>query len=290
MLQNNNQKAGQVFRRLRKDHGYSAKTVMANIMSVSLLRKFEEGSCDIVSTKLLALLRRLHISYNEFAFLLQGQQEDEYTAFLTELSDHYYKNDLKKLETMYHCQAQNYQLTQDPFYLVTQATAAVLIQDLEPSFVIDHALADHLNNYLLATNDWDSFQIATLGNCLPIINSKMIMLILRELDEKVHTFEKVADNYERYLSLLANTIETLMNRRLIDQAKSVLHHMQQLAIPETMSQARIKMTFLANLLENNRQQGIDKNQHLLELLRLSGSPTLAQSYEDYMTSFLQQSS
>ena len=65
---------GQLFRKLRKDRGLSLEQVSDELNSVSFISKFEKGNSNISMHRLERLLENVNVSFEEFLYLRQLNQ------------------------------------------------------------------------------------------------------------------------------------------------------------------------------------------------------------------------
>ena len=60
---------GELFRKLRKDRGFSLEQVSDEINSVSFISKFEKGQSNISFLRFERLLQNVNVSMDEFLYL-----------------------------------------------------------------------------------------------------------------------------------------------------------------------------------------------------------------------------
>src|SRR5574337_1033840 len=66
----------ETFRELRKARGYTQSDISDDIISRSLISKFENGATMLTADKLLHIIEKLHMTPNEFKNVLNGYQPD----------------------------------------------------------------------------------------------------------------------------------------------------------------------------------------------------------------------
>ena len=121
---------GETFRKLRKERGFTLKSVSENIISYSYLSKFENGTSDITLSNFIRLLERLNITLDEFLYFNEAQIPS-YIQLLNKLVKPYAENNIKELMKYYDEERDLYQQTNIYYHNCNRIMIAALIQDLE---------------------------------------------------------------------------------------------------------------------------------------------------------------
>ncbi|MFT9267300.1 helix-turn-helix domain-containing protein [Oenococcus sp.] len=276
---------GKRFKEIRLSRGYSREIASKDIVSTSFLNKFERGETNISFIKMVALLKRLNISTSEFLQPLDPDSNVSYTVFLKRLMEIYTHNDARTLKKMLSEIQNQTTIKNSKLDTVKQATLISLISDLDPSFSIDISLEKEIRYYFMTIDDWTGFQISAFSNCLTVLTTTSIRLIIKELISKFRDLKNINNNDDTFLGTLINAAEILINRGELDDARKIIGLLDDFNISHLKLLLRFKKTFLYNLLFLDSAKAVKKNNLMFQTLRDIGSGQLASSYEDYQEKF-----
>ena len=170
-------KLGMTLRKVRKGKQVSLSSVADEHLSKSQISRFERGESEISCTRLINILDKLHISFDEFLIL----HDQDYTK--TEL----FANLVQYIRKQYSSQDINnivYLLSDSSNYTLNSfektMVKSILYTMDSTIFPSDEELLQ-LTDYLFKVEKWGYYEIILLGNCVRTINYKSYFLLTKEM-------------------------------------------------------------------------------------------------------------
>ena len=93
-------KYGETIRIIREQKGYTIRQIAEGILSISFLSKFERGDSDISVSYFFQILERLTLSYEEFLYVHNDFQLENFETFFDKAEQAYINRDLDQLRNL----------------------------------------------------------------------------------------------------------------------------------------------------------------------------------------------
>ncbi len=211
---------GETFRKLRKERGFTLKSVSENIISYSYLSKFENGTSDITLSNFIRLLERLNITLDEFLYFNEAQIPS-YIQLLNKLVKPYAENNIKELMKYYDEERDLYQQTNIYYHNCNRIMIAALIQDLDSNFNIDQVDINFYVDYLFNCSYWSTYEVSLFGNALSLFTEESLLLLVNEVKNRLNDYKVAQRNIRDLISLIENACLILLRKKNVKEAKKL---------------------------------------------------------------------
>lgn len=260
---------GEMFRILRKERGFTLKTMSENIVSYSYLSKFEKGESDITLTNLNQMLSRMNIGLDEFI----GFQDEftlNYSPLLKKVGIAYSQNKKDLLVKYYNEEILEYEHSQNKFNKLNAIMIAALLQDIKPDFKISQNDINFYIDYIFKCTYWSMYEIILFGNALRLFNHETILLLLGEIKNKIKNTDMLKRNAIDLISVLMNASLVLLRRGYIEETKEISEFMNKYLLPNNYYE-KTRMLFIDGLVlihEGNTKDGEVKAREAIKIIEL----------------------
>ncbi|MFT8325261.1 helix-turn-helix domain-containing protein [Oenococcus sicerae] len=253
---------GQTFRRIRQNKHFSSKEVCAGIVSRSFLYKFEQGESDIAVSKLLQLLSRIAVSFDELTWAANQEHTFE-SAFYIDLFIAIENHDQRKLASL--AQGSN---SNSLSARLTKNLAALYVENAENK----KAKCRFIYNYLLSVDNWNRYELQLCNYLIPMIQPENTKVLFQKSLDCLLSYRNMFDdsyiNFFSYISLATSSV--LLRSRALADAKKVLQLTQQ-AVKQAVNE-RLAMTIafqqgLIGLYEDDSTQAVKRSADIVEAVR-----------------------
>jgi Rgg/GadR/MutR family transcriptional activator len=208
------------FRNLRKERGFTLKSVSENIISYSYLSKFENGKSDITLSNFTRLLERLNITLDEFLYFNEAQIPS-YIQLLNKLVKPYAENNIKELMKYYDEERDLYQQTNISYHNYNRIMIAALIKDLDSNFKIDQVDINFYVDYLFNCSYWSTYEVSLFGNALFLFTEESLLLLVNEVKIRLNEYKVAQRNIRDLISLIENACLILLRKKNVEKAKEL---------------------------------------------------------------------
>ncbi|TQR27318.1 Rgg/GadR/MutR family transcriptional regulator, partial [Lysinibacillus sphaericus] len=181
---------GSTFRKLRLHKGYSLEFVAKGIVSVSYLSKFERNESEITLPKILELLNRINVKFNEFLFINNEFKKNDLELLIEDLKKAYLQGNLKILKKLIDDENANFEKTGLLTFKLNSIMAQAICSDLTHEKV-DKKDIELLIDYLWGVEVWGEYEIILYGNTLHILGVESVIMLSSELLKKSILFKKI---------------------------------------------------------------------------------------------------
>lgn len=212
---------GETFRKLRKERGFTLKSVSENIISYSYLSKFENGTSDITLSNFIRLLERLNITLDEFLYFNEAQIPS-YIQLLNKLVKPYAENNIKELMKYYDEERDLYQQTNIYYHNCNRIMIAALIQDLDSNFNIDQVDINFYVDYLFNCSYWSTYEVSLFGNALSLFTEESLLLLVNEVKNRLNDYKVAQRNIRDLISLIENACLILLRKKECQRSKKTI--------------------------------------------------------------------
>jgi len=211
---------GEVFRILRKERGFTLKTMSEGIISFSYLSKFEKGESDITLNNFTQLIERLNMSTDEF-FYFSGKKTTQYTNLLMKVSIAYAKNDYELLLSYSKTEKELYAINGNQQHKYNAIMILVIAQDISRCCSIPQEDIDILVDYIIKCLHWSSYEISLLGNSIIIFSDELLIILLKEIKKRLEEHKINKRNIRDLIALIENTCLILLRNKKTEHAKAL---------------------------------------------------------------------
>ncbi|MDZ7836293.1 MAG: helix-turn-helix domain-containing protein [Alkalibacterium sp.] len=259
---------GKTFRTLRKERGYTLKTMSKGIVSFSYLSKFEQGKSDITVTTLIALLKRLHISINEFLFF-NDIIITEYNDLFKKVSVEYAKNNSSKLLEYSQEEMKLYEETRNPYHKCNAIMISAIVHDIDECHRVSSEDKDFLMDYLVKCTYWSKYEVSLFGNAHAVFSETSLLILLKEIEKRVVEYKIKKQNIRELIAVLENACFSLLKKDHLEEAKMISLFLDSYMESKYYYEKTRKLFIdgLILILEGHVKEGTGKAKKAIEIMR-----------------------
>lgn len=208
---------GALFRVLRKERGFTLKTLSKEIISFSYLSKFEKGETQISLNNFIQLAQRMNLTVDEVLYFNQTKMNN-YMDFFQRISFAHAQQDLVELKRCLEIENNLYQKNKVKFHKYNAVMISAVIKDIESDFFIPKDDIHQLVDYILACSSWTTYEISLFGNSLSLFSEELLTILLKEIKKRVLDYQVMRKNFRDLIRLLQNGALIFLRMRKVDQA------------------------------------------------------------------------
>lgn len=183
---------GATVRQIRLNKGFSQKEIYTGIVSKSYAIEFEKGKHDMSISHFIAVLDRLHLKFQEFAFIHNNYQEPVFSKTMARFADAANQGNYKSLQAIVKELSQSPSETDGLIAALARLTLYTLEHPAEyPQTNYPPEDVQLLQDYLLAINTWTFYEITFFINCSGFFDYEVrchLMQIVTKRIKKYHGF------------------------------------------------------------------------------------------------------
>lgn len=216
---------GSLFRTLRKERGFTLKSLSEGIVSFSYLSKFEKEKTQISLNNFMQLLERMNLTVDEILYFNQ-MKTSQYGEFIQKISTAHAHQDLTTLKKYLEIQKTLYQENKIKFHEYNATMIGAIIKDLEPSFFIPKTDIHELVDYIVGCSFWTTYEISLFGNSLSLFSNKLLIILLKEVKKRINDYQVMHKNIRDLVRLLQNGTLIFLRKGEVDQAVKVSNYLK----------------------------------------------------------------
>lgn len=258
---------GPLMRVLRKERGFTLKTLSEGIVSFSYLSKFENGESQISLNNFIRLAQRLNLTVDEILYFNQIKMND-YTDFYQKISVAHIQQDVAKLKDYFAEENKLYQNHQIKFHQYNAVMIAAVIKDLEDDFQIPAEDVQELVDYLMACSSWTSYEIGLFGNSLSLFTDELLMLLLEETKQKLIDYRVMRKSFRDLIRLVQNAALIFLRKGKIEKASELSSFLAEVIASDQYFESTRQLFIDGAILLASEQEkeGLNKVQQALTIM------------------------
>ena len=258
---------GESFRLLRKERGYTLKTMSEGIVSFSYLSKFEQGKSDITLSTFMRLIKKLNMSVDEFLFF-DNQVLTDYNKIFKKVSIAYSKKDKSTLVSLHKREMDLYYETNNSYHKCNAIVISAIISDIDAEYTILKENQDFLIDYLIGCSYWTHYEVSLFGNAMVIFTEDSLMILLKEIEKRAHKHKITRRNMRDIIALLENACVILLRRNKVEEAKTVSNYLESIIEPHYFFEKTRKLFIdgIIHILEGETNKGVREAQKAIEII------------------------
>lgn len=274
---------GKTYRALREEKGISISSLAGADISKSQISRFELGETEISVFKLLYLLEKIGTTFEEFLLACNHYKPAEFTIFMNTVQSSAYQHDIHLLLTLAEQEKQFFEETQSHYHRLNFILIKSVLSRLTQVKLAEDELA-YLSDYLLTIENWGYYETLLLGNCSHSLPPDLLYLYTKDALEKGQRYTSIMRNKEALINLLLNSLQVMIENRLLEQATYLVQTTTSLLTNSTYFFESCRLLFLEGYLEFARrgksEQAMNKLEKALDIFQTFNS-TIHHHYLDY---------
>lgn len=272
-------KLGMTLRKVRKGKQVSLSSVADEHLSKSQISRFERGESEISCARLINILDKLHISFNEFLILHdQDYTKTELFANLVQyIRKQYSSQDINNIVCLLS-DSSNYTLNS---FEKTMVKSILYTMD-STIFPSDEELLQ-LTDYLFKVEKWGYYEIILLGNCVRTINYKSYFLLTKEMLNN-YLYSSLNKTNKRIVTQLAiNCFILSIDKEEFSNCSYLISEIKSLLDNELNFYEQTVFLYATGYFEFKRQSssGIKKMKQAIQVLDILGEDKLKLHYTNH---------
>lgn len=272
-------KLGMTLRKVRKGKQVSLSSVADEHLSKSQISRFERGESEISCARLINILDKLHISFDEFLILHdQDYTKTELFANLVQyIRKQYSSQDINNIVCLLS-DSSNYTLNS---FEKTMVKSILYTMD-STIFPSDEELLQ-LTDYLFKVEKWSYYEIILLGNCVRTINYKSYFLLTKEMLNN-YLYSSLNKTNKRIVTQLAiNCFILSIDKEEFSNCSYLISEIKSLLDNELNFYEQTVFLYATGYFEFKRQSssGIKKMKQAIQVLDILGEDKLKLHYTNH---------
>ena len=134
---------GPLLKEIRNARKITLQKLADETLSVSQLSKFENGTTTLTVNKLLPLLNKLNVTYEEFFIEANAYHKTEIEHMIINIKKYYMKNDHAALEKLCNEQYARYEKTHILFHKLNTIMIASILEELTNEKYVTDEMGNH---------------------------------------------------------------------------------------------------------------------------------------------------
>lgn len=258
---------GPLMRVLRKERGFTLKSLSEGIISFSYLSKFENGESQISITNFIRLAQRLNLTVDEILYFNQIKMND-YTEFFQKISIAHVHQDVNKLKNYFAEENNRYKNHQIKFHQYNAVMIGAVIKDLEDNFQIPAEDVQELVDYLMVCSSWTSYEIGLFGNSLSLFTDDLLMILLEEIKEKIIDYRVMRKSFRDLIRLVQNAALIFLRKGEVEKASELSIFLADIIVRDQYFE-NTRQLFIDGVIlmaSDQEKEGLDKVQQSLIIM------------------------
>lgn len=263
---------GALFRLVRKERGFTLKSLSEGIVSFSYLSKFEKGKTQISMNNLIALLQRMNLTVDEFLYFNQIKMND-YQEFFQKISMAHSQLNLENLKEYLILEQKLYQESDIDFHKYNAIMIAAVIKNIDGDFFISKENIQELVDYILACSFWTTYEIALLGNSLSLFSEDLLVILLEEVKKKILDYQVMRKNIRDLIRLMQNAAILFLRDGKTQPAENILEFLRKTIYSDHYFE-KTRQLFIEGLLllQDEEEKGIQMAQEAIQIMEMIDQP------------------
>ena len=220
---------GKTIRKIRQNKGLTLKEIYLGIVSKSFYIEFEKGNYNIEARKFEYILNRLSLTFQEFQFIHNDYQMNEFKNLNDQIEFHYSTWDLISLSNIYHTY-KNSSYSRER-YAASRAYALIYITEDNSDFM-SKAPLNELKAYLTSLKEWsleDIQNYVSIASAFDFATTK-------------YFFQLAIDSLKKYEEFDRDTYNNLCKDLYMGQIQASLIHQEVNGAIKLLKQMKQKLT------------------------------------------------
>ncbi|WP_314065217.1 hypothetical protein [uncultured Vagococcus sp.] len=281
---------GATIRQIRLNKGYSQKEIYTGIVSKSYAIEFEKGKHDMSISHFTAVLDRLSLKFQEFAFIHNDYQEPVFSKTMARFADAANRGNRKDLQAI---EKELGQSTSETDSLIAALARLTLYTLDHPA---DYQPADYppedvklLQDYLMASNSWTFHEITFFINCSGFFDYEVrchLMQIVTKRIKKYHGFSFYDKLFSTMIVNFLGDAFILGDRQQISLYLDILDELTQDVTLAFQRDFYLFYTGLKDLLWGDSSLGEERCRYIIRHLEIQGHQYFATNLDQLLALIL----
>lgn len=281
-------KKGHFFRILRLEKRMSMGDVSKEILSVAQLSKFERGLSDITLNKFVKVLERIHVTLQEFEVFSNNFDREYLHLIIDKIRILYSNRDTIELEKIMLNELQEWENTKHKYHKYNYVMISIMFDELNDCKKTVQSDIEELIDYLFSIGSWTYYEYIIFGNIISILPIETIIVFINEALENTEFYDTDHRHRKLMIHIIINATIRCLLAEQFSNAAIFLKKMEILINSETYIYEKTLFMYTLGVYlvkTDKRKEGIILIKKAFQILELSQSYSLIESYTSYLKEF-----
>ncbi|HEK9474951.1 TPA: helix-turn-helix domain-containing protein, partial [Streptococcus equi subsp. equi] len=209
---------GETYRKMREEKGISISSLAGYEISKSQISRFELGETEISIFKLLYLLEKLGITFEEFLLACNNYEPSEFNTLIKAVQNSAYNNKVETLISMIEQENKLFEETNSHYHKLNSIFIQSIISGLDNNHQLTNQDISYLSNYLFSLENWGYYETLILGNCCRSLPPKLLFKYTKEALKKGKLYNSIPRNKQSLIQLLLNSLLLMIENDFYEEA------------------------------------------------------------------------
>lgn len=191
-----NEEIGEFFRDVRKARSLKLKDLANKQVTLAQLSKFERGETVLSFDRLLSVIDRLNMTFEEFSYMANAYQQPTFHEFYDKAIKAAQFQNVNALQNMLDIElAKNNPNFTDKINQIYIRNFQGKLSDDDKKFVI---------NYLMAVDNWTFYELLLFNDTLSKLKIDAVDTLAKEMISRTNFYKDIYQNKKLFLTILIN--------------------------------------------------------------------------------------
>ncbi|MEK3980758.1 helix-turn-helix domain-containing protein [Psychrobacillus sp. FSL K6-2836] len=280
---------GKTFREIRKQKNLTLQYIAKDIMSVSMISKFERDESDVTLSRIIPLLNRMNVTLEEFLYTHNEFKKSEFREKLSLVIKAYHQSNVTIIRKIIEEEEEKFTKTEITDFRMNSLMFEAILSDLTGEPLAQESI-DLVVNSLWSLEVWGEYEVTIYGNMIKVLNIESVILLSKEIFKKSKRYARLMSHRADIYGIIFNTIIVCLEKKKIEEATIFLSEVKNSNIPEKFIYERLLFKYLEGLLEitkGNIKNGYDLTDEVIRIFTFTESNSNVTIYTRYLNEFIQ---
>lgn len=283
------EKYGSTFRKIRKQKNLTIQCIAKDIMSVSMISKFERDESDVTLSRIIPMLNRMNVTLEEFLYTHNEFKKSEFRETLSLVIKAYQQSNLPLIRKIIREEEEKFTKTGIVDFKMNSLMFEAILIDITGEQLTQESI-DFVVNSLWSIEVWGEYEVTIYGNMIKVINIESVILLSKEIFKKSKRYARLTSHRADIYGIMINTIIVCLEKKKIEESTFFLSQVKKSNIPEQFIYERLIFKYLEGLIElakGNIKNGYDLTDEVIRIFTFTESNSNVMSYSKYLKEFIQ---
>jgi len=285
-------KYGKTFREIRKQKNLTLQYIAKDIMSVSMISKFERDEADVTLSRIIPILDRMNVTLEEFLYTHNEFKKSEFRETLSLVIKAYQQSNLTLISRIIEEEEEKFNKTEIVDFKMNSLMFKAIRSDLTGEQLTQESI-DFVVNILWSLEVWGEYEVTIYGNMIKVINIESVILLSKEIFKKSKRYARLTSHRADIYGIMINTIIVCLEKNKNEESMFFLTEVKKSNIPEQFIYEKLIFKYLDGLLElgkGNIKNGYNLADEVIRIFTFAESNSNVMIYSKYLDEFIQKRS
>lgn len=203
---------GKTFREIRKQKNLTLQYIAKDIMSVSMISKFERDESDVTLSRIIPLLNRMNVTLEEFLYTHNEFKKSEFREKLSLVIKAYHQSNVTIIRKIIEEEEEKFTKTEITDFRMNSLMFEAILSDLTGEPLAQESI-DLVVNSLWSLEVWGEYEVTIYGNMIKVLNIESVILLSKEIFKKSKRYARLMSHRADIYGIIFNTIIVCLEKR-----------------------------------------------------------------------------